>query len=139
MLSRLPSPYFKTATNTISDQGNNKRSRSPTDVESLQRGYDKKLESAESGEVVESEESNVTVESVESSEIVESVEASKNVEMDSVKSAKNVENTNTVESVGSTENAEGVDTMASSEKYFDEYKLRERANQHIGDVATKAE
>ncbi|ETI32665.1 hypothetical protein F443_20572, partial [Phytophthora nicotianae P1569] len=51
--------------------------------------------------------------------------------VDSVKSAKNVENTNTVESVGSTENAEGVDTMASSEKYFDEYKLRERANQHI--------
>ncbi|ETL27860.1 hypothetical protein L916_18657 [Phytophthora nicotianae] len=97
----------------------------------------KKVESAEGGEIVESVEAPKNMESghsVEGSERGENGESKvgkqaskRRVEsVDSVKSAKNVENKDTVESVGSTEYLEGVDTMASSEGDFDGYKPRKR-------------
>ncbi|ETL29148.1 hypothetical protein L916_17614, partial [Phytophthora nicotianae] len=107
---------------------------------------DKKVESAESGEIVESVEASKNVESghsVEESECGEKrdreveKQASKS-KVESVKSAENVENTDTVESVGSTEYLEGVDTMANSEGYFDGYKPRKRASQHIAEHDTMA-
>ncbi|ETP19115.1 hypothetical protein F441_06692 [Phytophthora nicotianae CJ01A1] len=122
---------FKAATTTISDKGNNKRSRAPETDKALQTGENvknvetgKKMKFMENGEEVDS---NKKVESAEGGEIVESVEASKNVKSGhSVEGSERGENgesevekqaskskVGSVDSVKSAENVENTDTVES--------------------------
>ncbi|ETI29880.1 hypothetical protein F443_22999 [Phytophthora nicotianae P1569] len=74
--------HFKAGTTTISDKGNNTRSRAPEDDKSLHVETGENGENVETGEKMENVEngaevdSNKNVESAEDGEIVESVEAS---------------------------------------------------------------